>query len=61
MKQLASYDKAKVIDVLNRRSNTIALQIIDQVEAEPSVRTVQAGAAQMRHFKPDTIIALGGG
>ncbi len=51
----------KVIDVLNRRSNTIALQIIDQVEAEPSVRTVQAGAAQMRHFKPDTIIALGGG
>ncbi|HEY0118915.1 MAG TPA: bifunctional acetaldehyde-CoA/alcohol dehydrogenase [Cellulomonas sp.] len=51
----------KVIDVLNRRSNTIALQIIDQVEPEPSVRTVQAGAAQMRHFKPDTIIALGGG
>lgn len=51
----------KVIDVLNRRSNTVALQIIDQVEPEPSVRTVQAGAAQMRHFKPDTIIALGGG
>ena len=51
----------KVIDVLNRRANTVALQIIDQVEPEPSVRTVQAGAAQMRHFKPDTIIALGGG
>lgn len=51
----------KVIDVLRRRPNNVALQIIDQVEPEPSVRTVQAGAAQMRHFRPDTIIALGGG
>ena len=51
----------KIIDVLNRRSSKVALQIIDQVEAEPSVTTVQAGAAQMRHFRPDTIIALGGG
>lgn len=51
----------KVIDVLNRRPNKVALQIIDQVEPEPSVRTVQSGAAQMRHFRPDTIIALGGG
>jgi acetaldehyde dehydrogenase/alcohol dehydrogenase len=51
----------KIIDVLNRRSSKVALQIIDQVEPEPSVQTVQAGAAQMRHFRPDTIIALGGG
>ncbi|MFI2753524.1 bifunctional acetaldehyde-CoA/alcohol dehydrogenase [Cellulomonas sp. P22] len=51
----------RIIEVLNRRPNKIALQIIDQVEPEPSVRTVQAGAAQMRHFRPDTIIALGGG
>ncbi|MGY4645541.1 bifunctional acetaldehyde-CoA/alcohol dehydrogenase [Cellulomonas sp. URHB0016] len=51
----------KIIDVLNRRPNKVALQIIDQVEPEPSVRTVQSGAAQMRHFRPDTIIALGGG
>ena len=51
----------KIIDVLGRRSNKVALQIIDQVEPEPSVKTVQAGAAQMRHFRPDTIIALGGG
>ncbi|MBO9554677.1 bifunctional acetaldehyde-CoA/alcohol dehydrogenase [Cellulomonas sp.] len=51
----------KIIDVLNRRPNKVALQIIDQVEPEPSVRTVKAGAAQMRHFRPDTIIALGGG
>ncbi|MGN8246622.1 bifunctional acetaldehyde-CoA/alcohol dehydrogenase [Cellulomonas soli] len=59
MTQLGFVDK--VIDVLRRRSNNVALQIIDQVEPEPSVKTVQAGAAQMRHFKPDTIIALGGG
>ena len=51
----------KVIDVLGRRAEKVALQIIDQVEPEPSVKTVQAGAAQMRHFRPDTIIALGGG
>jgi acetaldehyde dehydrogenase/alcohol dehydrogenase len=51
----------KIIDVLGRRANKVALQIIDQVEPEPSVKTVQAGAAQMRHFRPDTIIALGGG
>ncbi|MCC2334493.1 bifunctional acetaldehyde-CoA/alcohol dehydrogenase [Cellulomonas wangsupingiae] len=51
----------KVLDVLRRRGNNVAVQIIDQVEPEPSVRTVQAGAAQMRHFRPDTIIALGGG
>ncbi|MFC4613863.1 bifunctional acetaldehyde-CoA/alcohol dehydrogenase [Cellulomonas algicola] len=51
----------KIIDVLNRRHSKVALQIIDQVEPEPSVRTVQNGAAQMRHFRPDTIIALGGG
>lgn len=59
MTQLGFVDK--VIDVLRRRPNNVALQIIDQVEPEPSVKTVQAGAAQMRHFRPDTIIALGGG
>jgi acetaldehyde dehydrogenase/alcohol dehydrogenase len=51
----------RVLDVLNRRGNHVSVQIIDQVEPEPSVKTVQAGAAQMRHFRPDTIIALGGG
>lgn len=51
----------KVLDVLNRRGNKVAVQIIDEVEPEPSVRTVQKGAASMRHFRPDTIIALGGG
>ncbi|GAA1695497.1 bifunctional acetaldehyde-CoA/alcohol dehydrogenase [Microbacterium sediminicola] len=51
----------KVIDVLNRRPGRVHLQIIDSVLPEPKVSSVQAGAAEMREFQPDTIIALGGG
>ncbi len=51
----------KIIDVLGRRQKSVALQIIDSVEPEPSTGTVYRGADLMRGFKPDTIIALGGG
>jgi len=51
----------KVLDVLHRRANNISLQIIDNVEPEPSIATVKKGAETMRAFQPDTIIALGGG
>ncbi|WP_062287927.1 bifunctional acetaldehyde-CoA/alcohol dehydrogenase [Demequina phytophila] len=51
----------KVLDVLNRRSNNVSVQIIDSVEPEPSVATVRKGAEVLRAFKPDTIIAVGGG
>ncbi|WP_431804024.1 bifunctional acetaldehyde-CoA/alcohol dehydrogenase [Microbacterium sp. bgisy203] len=51
----------KVIDVLNRRPGRVHLQIIDNVQPEPKLSSVQAGAALMREFQPDTIIALGGG
>lgn len=51
----------KIIDVLNRRPGRVHLQIIDRVLPEPTVSSVQAGAAEMRAFQPDTIIALGGG
>ena len=51
----------KVIDVLGRRPNKVALQIIDSVEPEPTITTVDRGAELMREFRPDTIIALGGG
>lgn len=51
----------RILDVLGRRPNKIALQIIDSVESEPSIATVERGAKQMREFRPDTIIALGGG
>ncbi|WNB87106.1 bifunctional acetaldehyde-CoA/alcohol dehydrogenase [Cellulomonas sp. ATA003] len=51
----------RVLDVLGRRAEKVALQIIDGVEPEPSIATVDRGAALMREFRPDTIIALGGG
>ncbi len=51
----------KVIDVLRRRANNVSLQIIDNVEPEPSIKTVKDGAEILRAFKPDTLIAVGGG
>ena len=51
----------KILDVLNRRENRVSLQIIDNVLPEPTVSAVLKGAEEMRAFKPDTIIALGGG
>lgn len=51
----------KLITVLQRRPERVALQIIDDVEPEPSVGTVDRGAELMRSFQPDTIVALGGG
>lgn len=51
----------RLITVLQRRPERVALQIIDDVEPEPSVGTVDRGAELMRSFRPDTIIALGGG
>ncbi|WP_371562668.1 bifunctional acetaldehyde-CoA/alcohol dehydrogenase [Streptomyces canus] len=47
--------------VLKRRPEPVTLQIIDNVEPEPSIDSVQHGARLMREFRPDTIIALGGG
>lgn len=51
----------RILTVLGRRAERVALQIIDDVEPEPSVATVDRGAELMRAFRPDTIIALGGG
>ncbi len=51
----------KILDVLHRRANNVSLQIIDNVEPEPSIKTVKAGAEILRAFKPDTLIAVGGG
>lgn len=39
----------------------IAVELIENVEPDPSVETVMKGAAQMRSFQPDWIIAMGGG
>ncbi|MEV0093100.1 bifunctional acetaldehyde-CoA/alcohol dehydrogenase [Streptomyces sp. NPDC050738] len=51
----------KVTDILNSRESKVVLQVIDNVEPNPELSTVQSGAAMMRDFEPDTIIALGGG
>ncbi|MFH8587888.1 bifunctional acetaldehyde-CoA/alcohol dehydrogenase [Streptomyces celluloflavus] len=51
----------KVTDILQGRPSAVVLQVIDSVEPNPELSTVQAGAAQLRDFQPDTIIALGGG
>lgn len=51
----------KVTDILQARPSAVVLQVIDDVEPNPELATVQAGAARMRDFEPDTIVALGGG
>ncbi|MFB6528567.1 bifunctional acetaldehyde-CoA/alcohol dehydrogenase [Streptomyces sp. NPDC056399] len=51
----------KVTDILHGREEPVALQVIDSVEPNPELATVRDGAAAMRAFRPDTIIALGGG
>ncbi|WP_431992772.1 bifunctional acetaldehyde-CoA/alcohol dehydrogenase [Streptomyces albogriseolus] len=51
----------RITRVLQRRRDPVTVQIIDSVEPEPSIDSVQRGAALMREFRPDTIIALGGG
>ena len=39
----------------------IETKLIENVEPDPSVETVMKGAALMREFQPDWIIAMGGG
>ncbi|MFD3758878.1 bifunctional acetaldehyde-CoA/alcohol dehydrogenase [Streptomyces sp. NPDC058622] len=51
----------KVTDILQAREGAVAVQVIDNVEPNPELATVRAGAALMREFRPDTIIGLGGG
>lgn len=39
----------------------IETKLFENVEPDPSVETVMSGAAMMREFEPDWIIAMGGG
>lgn len=52
---------AKITGILDGRAEPVAIQVIDDVEPNPELATVRAGAAAMRDFRPDTIVALGGG
>ncbi|KPJ23287.1 bifunctional acetaldehyde-CoA/alcohol dehydrogenase [Streptococcus phocae] len=51
----------RVIDQLNARTNTVAIQVFADVEPDPDITTIRRGTEVMRAFEPDTIIALGGG
>lgn len=51
----------RVRAILQRRSEPVEVRVIDFVEPNPSIDTVEKGAELMRGFRPDTIIALGGG
>ncbi|MFD5463930.1 bifunctional acetaldehyde-CoA/alcohol dehydrogenase [Kitasatospora sp. NPDC127059] len=51
----------RIREVLDRRREPVEVRIVDFVEPNPSIDTVRKGAELMRAFRPDTIIALGGG
>lgn len=51
----------RVLDQLNLRRNEVKFKLFDQVQREPTTDIVDDGVKMMREFKPDTIIALGGG
>ncbi|MCT4487151.1 bifunctional acetaldehyde-CoA/alcohol dehydrogenase [Levilactobacillus parabrevis] len=50
-----------VLNELKRQPGGIEYSLFSDVEPDPTTDTVERGGAQMRTFKPDTIIALGGG
>ncbi|AGU77300.1 bifunctional acetaldehyde-CoA/alcohol dehydrogenase [Streptococcus intermedius] len=51
----------RIIEQLELRRNKVTYQIFAEVEPDPDISTVMKGTDLMRTFKPDTIIALGGG
>ncbi|MCL7748274.1 bifunctional acetaldehyde-CoA/alcohol dehydrogenase [Halalkalibacter alkaliphilus] len=51
----------KVLHYLRQRPDYVHCEIFSEVEPDPSIETVEKGAAMMRSFEPDCIIALGGG
>ena len=51
----------KVLYYLRKRPDYVHCEIFSQVEPDPSVETVMKGVEMMFNFKPDVIIALGGG
>lgn len=51
----------KVIYQLRKNKNNVAIDVFSDVEPDPDLATVRKGTDVMRSFKPDAIIALGGG
>lgn len=57
MKRFGFLDRA----VENLKEAGIETRLFEGVEPDPSVETVMKGAAAMREFEPDWIVAMGGG
>jgi len=51
----------KILYHLRKRPRHVVVDVFRDVEPDPSVDTVMRGCEKMRGFKPDTVIALGGG
>ena len=51
----------KILYYLRKRAEHVHCEIFSDVEPDPSIETVKRGAQMMDEFKPDVIIALGGG
>ena len=51
----------RVLYYLRKRRDYVHSEIFSQVEPDPSIETVKRGTQLMNEFKPDVIIALGGG
>lgn len=51
----------KILYYLRKREKYCHSEIYSDVEPDPDVDTIMRGVAAMREFKPDVIIALGGG
>lgn len=52
---------AKIESVIRSRRNDVDIELFFDVESDPTIRTVRKGLELMKNFRPDTIIALGGG
>ena len=57
MKRFGFLDKA----IAYLQEAGMEVKVIDGIEPDPSVETVMNGAAVMREFQPDWIVAIGGG
>lgn len=51
----------RILDVLGRRTKQPTIEVISDILPDPTIEMVYTGAKRLEFFKPDTIIALGGG
>ena len=59
MEKLGYVDK--ILYYLRKREQYVHSQIFSEVETDPSFDTIKKGVEMLNNFKPDVIIALGGG